>query len=82
MPSLFDYDERTMSRLTAREGQVAILLADGVDTAEIARRMGISRKTLACHRLHVYQKLEVGSRKELAVLMAAGMRSCPEKTIP
>ena len=48
--------------LTVRETEVLVLLARGLANKEIARKLGITPKTVSNHLEHVYTKLEVGSR--------------------
>jgi DNA-binding NarL/FixJ family response regulator len=55
-----DYD-----RLTAREKQVFILLAEGKTSREISKYLTISLKTAMTHRAHVMEKLNMHSRTEL-----------------
>jgi len=52
--------------LTAREREVAILLADGLTNAELARRLYISPKTAAVHVSNILMKLGMSSRAEVA----------------
>jgi DNA-binding NarL/FixJ family response regulator len=52
--------------LTARELQIAVLVAQGFDNKAIGRRLSISSFTVATHRAHVYSKLGVNSRIALA----------------
>ncbi|MFO1381194.1 MAG: helix-turn-helix transcriptional regulator [Chitinivorax sp.] len=54
--------------LTAREQQVFSLVAQGLSTKEIARRFGISPRTVEIHRARVQRKLGVNSLAELARL--------------
>lgn len=51
--------------LTAREAEVARLVAAGCSNPEIARLLFVSRYTVEDHLKHVYQKLGVGGRSEL-----------------
>jgi HD-GYP domain-containing protein (c-di-GMP phosphodiesterase class II) len=53
--------------LTAREVEVLVLLARALPNAEIARRLGVSRKTVGAHLEHIYLKLGVRSRTEAAL---------------
>ncbi len=56
------------SGLTARECEVLALLAVGEPNKAIARRLGISPKTVGNHVEHVYAKLGVGSRAGAALV--------------
>jgi DNA-binding CsgD family transcriptional regulator len=57
--------------LTPAERRVAWLVAEGISNPEIARRLGISARTVQTHVSHALVKLGVTSRVELA-LRAAG----------
>lgn len=50
--------------LTPRERQVLALLADGLPTATIATRLGLSPKTVTNHASTVFAKLQVTGRAE------------------
>lgn len=58
----------TASALTAREHEILRLLADGLNTRDIARELFISRKTVATHIGHILGKLGVHSRTEAVAL--------------
>jgi pimeloyl-ACP methyl ester carboxylesterase/DNA-binding CsgD family transcriptional regulator len=58
---------RTRSPLTARELQVADLIAEGLTNAEIARTLGVSVRTVDAHVDHVRTKLGVRARAQIAV---------------
>jgi len=53
------------SQLTAREREIAQLLAEGHSTKQIAARLGVSLKTVGTHREHVMQKLQIHSVAQL-----------------
>ncbi|MFL6145048.1 MAG: alpha/beta fold hydrolase [Labedaea sp.] len=53
--------------LTAREFQVADLIAEGLTNAEIARTLGVSVRTVDSHVEHVRTKLGVRARAQIAV---------------
>ncbi len=55
------------SPLTAREFQVADLIAEGLTNAEIARTLGVSVRTVDTHAEHVRTKLGVRARTQIAV---------------
>jgi DNA-binding NarL/FixJ family response regulator len=50
--------------LTSRELEILRLLADGLDQADIAQRLSISRKTVGVHIEHILEKLHVHSRAQ------------------
>jgi DNA-binding CsgD family transcriptional regulator len=56
--------------LTAREFEVARLVADGRTNAEIASELGVASKTASAHLEHILAKLGVGRRAEIAVWVA------------
>ena len=56
--------------LTATEIDVARLVATGLSNPDIGERLFISRRTVQAHLTHIYGKLGVSSRSELAALMA------------
>ena len=54
------------SRLTAQELAVARLVAVGMSNRQVAAELFISIKTVQFHLTHIYAKLGVSSRAELA----------------
>lgn len=57
------------STLTPRELQIAVPLAEGSTTREVAGRLFMSPKTVEYHLRHVYLKLGISSRTELAAAL-------------
>jgi DNA-binding CsgD family transcriptional regulator len=57
--------------LTQREREVALLVADGLSNAELARRLYISPKTAAVHVSNILHKLGVSSRTEVVDVLSA-----------
>ena len=55
-------------RLTAREREILALFADGLGTAAISERLGISAKTVSTHTQRLLAKLGVHSRMEAVSL--------------
>jgi DNA-binding CsgD family transcriptional regulator len=56
--------------LTAREVEVAALIARGLSDQAIATRLGISPRTAEHHTEHVLRKLRVDCRSAVAALLA------------
>ncbi|HEY3261173.1 MAG TPA: AAA family ATPase [Pseudonocardiaceae bacterium] len=54
------------TRLTAQELAVARLVAEGLSNRQVAAELFVSIKTVQFHLTHVYAKLGIGSRAELA----------------
>jgi DNA-binding CsgD family transcriptional regulator len=65
-------DPTTADELTPQELQIALLLTAGKTTREAAAALFLSPKTVEYHLRHVYQKLGVRSRAELAEALAGG----------
>ena len=64
-------DPSSLDGLTPQELQIAVLLTGGRTTREAAAALFLSPKTVEYHLRHVYQKLGIHSRDELARLLAA-----------
>jgi DNA-binding CsgD family transcriptional regulator len=78
-------DPTTLDELTPQELQIAMLLAGGKTTREAAAALFLSPKTIEYHLRHVYQKLDVHSRDDLARALAddgsAGLRGGSEPAL-
>jgi DNA-binding CsgD family transcriptional regulator len=57
---------RSDGALTAREMEVAALIAEGLTNGQLAERLFISRKTAAVHVSNILMKLGLSSRAEIA----------------
>ena len=55
------------SKLTAQELAVARLVAAGMSNRQVAAELFVSVKTVQFHLTHIYSKLRIGSRTELAL---------------
>ena len=64
-------DASTVDDLTPQELQIARLLAEGRTTRETAAAIFVSPKTVEYHLRHVYDKLGIRSRQELAAALDA-----------
>lgn len=58
--------------LTPREQEILLLLAEGLTTQQISRRLGISARTVEAHVAKLYRKLSVHSRVQ-AIARAASL---------
>jgi DNA-binding CsgD family transcriptional regulator len=59
-----------MASLTGAEADVARLVSDGITNREIADRLFLSPHTVNSHLRHIYSKLTINSRAELARIVA------------
>jgi FixJ family two-component response regulator len=57
-----------VARLTPREREVGVLVADGFANKVIASKLGTAEQTVKVHRARLMQKLAVSSAAELARL--------------
>lgn len=56
-------------RLTAREGEILVLMAKGRDVPSISKKLYISENTVRSHSKGVYRKLDVHTKQELLDLL-------------
>lgn len=61
-----------VGRLTDREQEVLVLLADGLSAAEIGSRLHLSESTVKSHLVHLYQKLGAANRTQALVAAIRG----------
>ena len=54
--------------LTAQELQIARRAAEGLSNREIAERLFMSHRTVGAHLRHIFTKLDITSRIQLAAL--------------
>ncbi|MEY3678702.1 MAG: hypothetical protein RI924_843 [Bacteroidota bacterium] len=59
-----------IGKLTPREKEIAQYIKDGLSYKEIALQLFISSRTVNQHLKHIYQKIGVNSRSQLAAKMA------------
>lgn len=58
-------------RLTGAECRVALLLADGLDAAELSLHLGVSRNTIKTQSQAVYRKLGIHRQVQLILVFAS-----------
>jgi len=61
-----------LSQLSPAERKVALLVADGLTNLQVAERLFLSRHTVDSHLRHIFAKLGLKRRVELAALVARG----------
>jgi DNA-binding CsgD family transcriptional regulator len=71
-------DVTTLDALTPQELQIALLLAQGKTTREAAAAVFLSPKTVEYHLRHVYRKLGINSREELAAVLVLEVGEVPD----
>jgi DNA-binding CsgD family transcriptional regulator/tetratricopeptide (TPR) repeat protein len=64
--------------LTAREEEVAALVAQGLSNREIAARLVLSERTVGNHVQHILTKLGVPNRGRVAAWMSSRLSSSPD----
>ena len=69
LPSQNENNEEELSKLTAREKDVAILLKDGNTYKVVAQKLAITPRTVKAHAGQIYSKLHVKDRLGLALLL-------------
>ncbi|MDQ3644216.1 MAG: response regulator transcription factor [Actinomycetota bacterium] len=67
--------------LTPREADVLELLQDGATNAQIAQSLSIGLETVRTHARHIYRKLGISSRRDLARLSRPDPGGPPEETL-
>ena len=60
-------DHGSLEVLTGRERELVHLIAEGLDNAQIAARLGLSDKTVRNHITSIFAKLQVETRAQLIV---------------
>jgi DNA-binding NarL/FixJ family response regulator len=67
----------TRDDLTPHERQIAELARDGLSNATIGARLFLSRRTVEWHLRHVFSKLGIQSRRQLASALQAADSKAP-----
>jgi FixJ family two-component response regulator len=74
----FEETQRRIDSLTPREHEVMGLVTAGLLTKQIARKLGISEKTVEVHRSHVTKKMHVHSVAQLVALVSRNQHLSPK----
>ena len=69
--SLFSHieEENRMKQLSSRQSEVAQMIAMGMSNKEIAKHADITEQTVKTHLKTIYEKLDVHTRLELAIML-------------
>jgi len=73
--------QRPAGLLTGRERQIATLVGEGMSNRDIAQHLGISKRTVDAHLEHIFGKLGISSRVQLATQLSPAAPS-PERPPP
>ena len=69
---------QTACSLTSREAELCHLVSRGLRNKEIARELHLSEGTVKMHLHHIYEKLRLGGRTQLALWMAG---ACARRSV-
>jgi non-specific serine/threonine protein kinase len=72
---------RPAGLLTGRERQIATLVGEGMSNRDIAQHLGISKRTVDAHLEHIFGKLGISSRVQLATGLSP-MAPSPDRPPP
>ena len=61
-----------LTPLTAREAEIARLVAEGLHNKQIAKKLNISPNTVSVHLVHIHKKLNLTDRRQLMLLVLQG----------
>ena len=65
-----DHPLKVLERLSPREMEIFLLIAKSLSNKHIARALDIAETTVKIHIQHIFKKLEMTSRVQVAVLVA------------
>jgi two-component system, NarL family, nitrate/nitrite response regulator NarL len=60
---------RLVEKLTARQRQIMLIVAEGLSNKEIARRLNISEGTVKIHLHQIYRHLRIPNRTALTAIV-------------
>lgn len=62
-------DQAKMMKLNGRQAQVCLAVAEGGNTPEIGKRLGITSGTVRNHLADIYKVLGINSRAQIGVMV-------------
>ena len=74
--------QRPAGLLTGRERQIATLVGEGMSNRDIAQHLGISKRTVDAHLEHIFGKLGITSRVQLATAQLSPAATSPGRLPP
>ena len=69
-------------KLTLRETQISDLVQQELSNRSIAKRLGISERTVKFHISNILRKMNAANRAELRALNSSAMLLCPSWLLP
>jgi DNA-binding NarL/FixJ family response regulator len=75
--AMADRPSQIASGLTSREAEVAYLISRGLRNKEIARELHLCESTVKMYLHHIYEKLHLGGRTQLALSTAGACARMP-----
>jgi DNA-binding NarL/FixJ family response regulator len=67
-----------MERLTRREREIALAVAEGLSNKQVCRQLGLAEGTVKIHLHNIYGKLGISNRTILAVIAHRGTMRHPD----
>lgn len=64
------YQNQAINRLSEREREVGVALAQGLTNREIAERLAVSPHTVRNHVSHILEKMDLSNRSQIATVFA------------
>ena len=61
-----------LAKLSEREREIALKVANGESNKEIAREVGVAERTVKAHLTSIFEKLALRDRLQLAILLKTG----------
>ncbi|MCA9473631.1 MAG: response regulator transcription factor [Nitrospirales bacterium] len=66
------HDQSSMETMTEKEKHIAVMIAQGLTNKEIAENLNLSEKTIKNYISHLFGKLHVTRRSQIASLIGSG----------
>jgi DNA-binding NarL/FixJ family response regulator len=74
-------EEQPLKKLSRREMDVLVMLAEGKSHQEVAELLAISHKTVASYKYRIHQKLNTRNTADITHKHLSGVRSMADKCL-